>query len=352
LHVADASGAHTLFARDALRGAGFASEIFVEHVDPPLAAAARPFDDLDRFVVPGRTAVLYQLAVGSVLVDRLLERREPLLVNYHNLTPASFFWQWAPAWLHAVEAGREQLYRLAPRVTHAIAVSRFNERDLQGAGYRSTSVVPPFVDVGAFARAADPGVVAGPGAGRGARWLFVGKLLPHKSAHDLVRALAAYRRMFDPAATLALVGGHPVAPYARAVADYAVELGLEAAVELAGSVTHDELAARYRAADVFVCLSEHEGFCFPLLEAMHHGVPVVAFDAGAVPDTLGAAGLVLRAKDPGHVAAAVHRVVHDAALRAAVVEAGRDRLASYDLDATARRFVAEITGALGRRGAR
>ena len=175
LHVADASGAHTLHARDALRDAGFASEIFVEHVDPPLAAQARPFDDLDRFVVPGRSAVLYQLAVGSVLVDHLLRRREPLLVNYHNLTPASFFWQWAPDWLYAVEAGREQLYRLAPRVTHAIAVSRFNEQDLQGAGYRSTSVVPPFVDVGAFARGGVRAVrpptrpPGAPGGGGGAR---------------------------------------------------------------------------------------------------------------------------------------------------------------------------------------
>ncbi|MGO9342330.1 MAG: hypothetical protein ACLP6E_07395, partial [Acidimicrobiales bacterium] len=147
LHVADASGAHTLHARDALREAGFSSELFVDLVDAPLAHEVKTFDELDGFVVPDATAIIYQLAVGSRLVDQLIARKEPLIVNYHNLTPASFFWKWAPDWLDAVALGRSQLHGLAGRTTHAIAVSEFNERDLRGAGYMSTAVVPPFVDV-------------------------------------------------------------------------------------------------------------------------------------------------------------------------------------------------------------
>ena len=339
LHVADASGSHTLQARDALRDAGIASEVFAEHVDEPLRTEAHPLDALDAFVVPGATILVYQLAVGSAVVDGLLRRAEPLVVNYHNLTPASFFWQWAPDWLEAVEWGRQQLHRLAPRTEHAVAVSAFNERDLRAAGYRSTSVVPPFVDVAGFGPPARHGRAR---ARTGAHWLFVGKLLPHKAAHDLVKALAAYRRAYDPGATLALVGGHPVPAYAAAVADFAASLGLAGAVELTGAVSHDELAARYRAADVFVCLSDHEGFCFPLLEAMHHAVAVVALDAGAVADTLGCAGVVLRDKDPARVATAVHRVMVDDRLHAAVVAAGRARLGAFDRRRTAARYVAEI----------
>jgi glycosyltransferase involved in cell wall biosynthesis len=338
LHVADASGAHTLHARDALRSAGWRSEVFAEHVDEPLRDQAHPFDALDRFVVPGATILVYQLAVGSAVVERLLRRREPLVVNYHNLTPASFFWQWAPNWLGAVEWGRQQLHRLAPRVAHAVAVSAFNERDLRGAGYRSTSVVSPFVDVGALGCSAR----ADHDATRGARWLFVGKLLPHKAAHDVIKALAVYRRCFDSTATLALVGGHPVPAYARAVSQYAGALGLGDAVELTGSVSEEDLAARYREADVFVCLSDHEGFCFPLLEAMHQGLPVVGFDAGAVADTVGEAGLVLPGKEPGRVAAAVRRVLTDAELRACLVRAGRARLHRFELQRTGARYVEEI----------
>jgi len=347
LHVADASGAHTLHVRDALRSAGFQSELFVDHVDAALAGVVHNFEELDSFVLPGQTAILYQLAVGSRLVDHLLMRTEPLLVNYHNLTPASFYWKWAPDWLEAVALGRSQLYALAKRTSHAIAVSEFNEGDLRGAGYRSASVVPPFV--GAARTAPQPRSQAthkDPQAG--ATWLFVGKLLPHKAAQHLVRALAVYREMYDPQARLVLIGGHPIASFADAVREYSRSLGIADAVEMAGATSDSELADAYERADAFVCLSDHEGFCFPLLEAMAHGIPVVAFAAGAVPDTLGDAGILLHDKSGATVAAAVHRVVTDAELRSRLVEAGAARLRKFDLVVTERAFTEEIRSALGR----
>ena len=347
LHVADASGAHTLHARDALRSAGFESEIFVDLVDAPLAHETHDFAELDRFVNPGHTALLYQMAVGSRLVDDILRREEPLLVNYHNLTPASFFWKWAPDWLDAVALGRSQLHRLAKRTSHAIAVSEFNERDLKAAGYLSTSVVPPFVDVGNHAAPVPPATAtatatATAGTPKGATWLFVGKLLPHKAAHDLVRALAAYRQAYDPSARLVLVGGHSVASYAEAVRGYAGSLGLSDAVDLKGSTSPEGLQAAYAAADVFVCLSEHEGFCFPLLEAMNNSLPVVAYAAGAVPDTLGTAGILLGDKSGPAVASAVHRVLADSGLRGRMVAAGHRRLGVFSLNHTRARFAEQV----------
>ena len=107
----------------------------------------------------------------------------------------------------------------------------------------------------------------------GADLLFVGKVSPHKGQHDLVKALAAYRRLYDPEARLHLVGGAISDEYRTAVERFADELGLLDAVEIAGSVTHEELIAYYAAADAFVCLSNHEGFCVPLLEAMYHRPP-------------------------------------------------------------------------------
>lgn len=343
LHVADASGTHTLRAREALRRAGYVSEIFVEHVDPPLASQAHHIDQLDAHGGPG-TALLYQLSVGSAVVDRLLARSEPLLVDYHNLTPASFFWEWAPDWLDAVALGWRQLHRLAPRALHAMADSAFNEADLVSAGYRSTSVVPPLVDVG----------VAGAAGswprrrwqGHGARWLFVGKLLPHKGAHRLVQAFAAYREAYDPEAHLVLVGGAPIAAYRDAVVAYADDLGVGRSVSLAGAVSDEALARRYATADVLVCLSAHEGFCFPLVEAMAHGLPVVAARAGAVGDTLDGAGILLRSPRPSQVAAAVHRVLTDADLRGRLAARGRARLADFAAERSASRFVAEVGRAL------
>lgn len=346
LHVADASGSHTLRARDALRRAGYEADIFVEHVDPPLAGEAYPFEQLDAHVRPGRTALLYQLSVGSAVVDGLLRRSEPLLVNYHNLTPASFFWQWAPEWLDAVDMGWRQLHRLAPRVLHAIADSEYNRRDLVAAGYRSTSVAAPLVGTPAAGPDSRTAGWQRRRSASGARWLFVGKLLPHKGAHRVVQAFAAYRASYDPEARLALVGGTPITSYRDAVRSYVDDLGLGSVVEITGSVTEEALARRYASADVFVCLSAHEGFCFPLLEAMGHGLPIVAADAGAVGDTLGRAGVLLRRPAPSTTAAAVHRVLCDGSLRRYLAAQQVVQLASFSPDRSAGMLVGHVEQAL------
>jgi glycosyltransferase involved in cell wall biosynthesis len=210
----------------------------------------------------------------------------------------------------------------------------FNERELQAAGYRSTTTVPLLLDLDGFAGSPDPTLaarLAGQRAGGGSELLFVGKVSPHKGQHDLVKALAAYRRLYDPQARLRLVGGAISDEYRAAVERFADELGLIDAVEIAGSVTHEELIAYYAAADVFVCLSNHEGFCVPLLEAMYHRVPIVAYTNTAVPETVATAGLVLPDKQPARVAAAIHRVVTDQNLRAALARAASERVASFAL---------------------
>jgi len=353
LHVADASGTHTLALRDVLRRAGYRSDIFVEQVDPPLAAEARPIGQLDEALASEPSLLVYQLSVGSAVVDRLLRRPEPLVVNYHNLTPASFFWEWAPDWLDAVALGRRQLYQLAERAAHAVADSEFNRRDLVAAGYRSTAVVPPLV--AAAGRTADdagspPLPATRAGRATGGRWLFVGKLLPHKGAHRLVQALAAYRHAYDGGARLTVVGGTPIAAYADAVRRYAADLGLADAVTLAGPVSDEARDQAYDDADVFVCLSAHEGFCFPLVEAMARGLPVVAADAGAVADTAGSGALVVDRAGPEVVAAAVRRVIVDDRLRARLVARGRERAAHFAVERSAAALLVEVRRALAMAG--
>ena len=147
---------------------------------------------------------------------------------------------------------------------------------------------------------------------------------PHKGQDDLVKALAAYRRLYDPDARLHVVGGAICEEYQMAVERFADELGLADAVEFAGSVSHEELIAYYDECDVFLCLSNHEGFCVPLLESMYHRLPIVAYTITAVPETVQQAGLILPDKEPARVAAAIHRVVDDAGLRASWPQAPRN----------------------------
>ena len=175
--------------------------------------------------------------------------------------------------------------------------------------------------------------------------LFVGKVSPHKGQHDLVKALAAYRRLYDPKARLRLVGGAISDAYQTAVERFADELGLLDAVEIAGSVSHEELIAYYGAADAFVCLSNHEGFCVPLIEAMYHRLPIVAYTNTAVPETVRGAGLILPNKEPMRVAAAVDRVVRDVGLRATLAQAASERVAAFSLPRVQEGFASALEAA-------
>ena len=337
-----AVAAHALEVDRLLRDLGIPSTIFADQVHPEFEGRARHHTEFGKGVTARRGDVLlYQLAVGSLVADFLYDRSERLVVNYHNITPARFFDRWEPDAVHAVTWGQAQLRKLAARCELGIAVSTYNERELQRAGYRTTAVAPVLVDLDGLRAASDEAVeerLRAAKADGGRDWLFVGRLSPNKAQHDLIKALAVHRRLYDDRARLHLVGSSSSAAYSAALRDFAAALDLGDAVFLHQGVPAGTLAAHYRSADVFVCLSEHEGFCVPLLEAMHHGLPIVALAAAAVPETLGDAGVLLPGKDPALVAAAVNRVTTDAALRAALVEAGVARLDRFTLDRTRNAF--------------
>ena len=324
-----AVGAHLLEVRRVAHGLGLESEVYADTVHPAMAGKARDYRSYRH--VAG-DALLYQLAIGSVVGDFVLGRPGPVVVNSHNVTPVRDVADWEPDAVYGLSWGRAQLAAFAAKADLGIAVSRYNARELDAAGFRRTTVVPVLVDVEAFERDVDEAAVTrltGPSA-----WLFVGRVAPHKSQHDLIKAFAVYRRVYDPAAVLRIVGAPSSAAYDTALRSLADALGVAGAVEITGGVGAGELAAHYRAADAFVCLSEHEGFCVPLLEAMHHRLPIVAFASTAVPETVADAGLLLPQKGPATVAAAVHRVLSDAVLRAELVGRGTARLADFALHRT------------------
>jgi glycosyltransferase involved in cell wall biosynthesis len=343
----DAIGGHVVQLRDLLRSRGYRSDIYYGNATVDRLDYGFPVTRLGDRSSAGRV-LLYQLSIGSGVADIFRQRRERKFVNYHNITPADLLEAWMPSVGDEVRRGRAQLRDLAPVTEFAIADSCFNERELQAAGYRSTTTVPLLIDLEGFAGTPDPRLAArleAEKSGGGADLLFVGKVSPHKGQHDLVKALAAYRRLYDPDARLRLVGGAISDAYQTAVERFAEELGLHNAVEIAGSVSHEELIAYYGAADAFVCLSNHEGFCVPLLEAMYHQLPIVAYTNTAVPETVRGAGLILPNKEPMRVAAAVDRVVRDQGLRATLARAALERVATFSLPRVREGFATALDAA-------
>jgi glycosyltransferase involved in cell wall biosynthesis len=333
-----AVGWHAFEIRRALLDAGIDSEVFTDESLPGLPMDAHGFLEYGTsFAARSDDVLLYHSAVGSRVAQFVGARAERLIVDYHNITPPEYFADWEPLIASNLELGRDQLVGLGSRVLLGLADSSFNAGELVGCGFGAVTVVPILLDVDALVRSASVGV-RWPG-GDGARWLFVGRVAPNKAQHDVVKAFAWYRRVFDASASLVLVGGASSGSYWVALQRFVAELGLADAVRLAGSVRAEELEGLYRSADVFVCLSEHEGFCVPLLEAMAHDVPVVAFDAAAVGETLGDAGVLLDTKRPAFVAEAVARVLGDTGLRRALVEAGRCRVQLFDLARSRRKLL-------------
>jgi glycosyltransferase involved in cell wall biosynthesis len=340
----DAVSHHTLEAQRVLHSMGFVSEIYAGNMGPGLHGRVHLLEELPR-EPPERQWVCYQASIGSSAADVFAAHPGLKLLDYHNISPAELVERWLPHLGEEVRLGRRQLAELAPVVELAFADSEFNRVELEEAGYRRSAVAPLMVDTTNLLSPPDQRLMERLAKGRaegGRDWLFVGQMLPHKAHQDVIKALVLFRRLFDPEARLHLVGRESCPAYADALHRYASALGLGAAVDFAGSVSAAELSAYYESADVFVCCSDHEGFCAPLLEAMHHRVPVVAYGVTAVPETVLDAGIVLPSKSSVLVACAVERVLADDRLREGLVQAGLERTQAFSVEGARRGFAQAI----------
>jgi len=264
---------------------------------------------------------------------------------YHNITPPAFFKAVNPKLARQMEQGREQLLRLRDRVAFAIADSEYNERELHALEYRRTSVVPFPIDQRLDAPP-NPELLNKLSSPAGPALLFVGRLVPNKCQDDLIKLLYFYRR-FEPRARLWLVGSAWPLEYEQWLKSFAADLGLYEAVHFAGHITRpDLLTAYYRAASVYVSMSEHEGFGRPLIESMYLRLPVLAYAEAAVPDTLGEAGLLFRQKNYEALAEVVDLLVRDQVLRARVILRQQQRAANFLVSNVRRRWEQVLTAAL------
>jgi glycosyltransferase involved in cell wall biosynthesis len=334
LSYGDAISNEALAIQGHLRAAGYESEIFAEKVHPRMAHLARPLWEYRREGSLG-TVCLFHFSIGSAAGRLAFHSPDPLVAIYHNITPAPFFLGFHPHLAGLCHHGRRELAAFAPRTDLALGDSEYNRRELEATGFQRTGVLPIVLDLGLYDRPASPVVRRLYDDGR-TNILFVGRIIPNKRIEDLVRVFAAYQRWVDPRSRLLLVGDHRgFERYFDRLRELVSELRLDEVV-FTGQVDDDELYAYYRDADVFLCLSEHEGFCVPLQEAMHFGVPVVAYDAGAVRETLHGGGILLREKRPEEIAELLGRLRADETLRRAVLgtqERAMARVRSTDFGA-------------------
>lgn len=332
----DAIGGAVLGMRRVLRAAGFDSEIFADLIASDLRRDARTAGELEALVRP-EDCVIYHLSIGSPLAA--LVRRLPCkrAIYYHNITPESFYVGTNPAVVYWLRRGREDLAALAPIADLCMAPSQYSLDELDAAGARTSRLVRLPIHLERFGPQPANTPQTPPTV------LFVGRIAPNKRQDELIRYLAALHSLGSADVTLSLVGSYADTDrYLLGLQRFSEDLGVSRSVRITGALTEAELGHAYAGASVFACASVHEGFCVPLVEAMSFGLPVVARRAGAVPETLDGAGLLLDTDDPLVWASCIRQLLEDPVLRATLGDRGRQRAAAI----TGEPVEAELTRSL------
>ncbi len=324
----DAISGEARALRAVFRAWGHAAEIVCEplRTAPQVRHEVQTPEHIGPSLRPDDVALLH-LSIGTPInrFFRSLRCRKVLL--YHNITPASYFRLYNPALCADLAAGRQQVAELAGTADLNLADSAFNARELTELGFSDVRVLPLLIDLAEFSGDAHDAAVA-QRLGHGLQnVLFVGRCVPNKRIEDLLVVLHYLQRGLAPRARLVHVGSQAgVEAYHTLLLAQARELGLRDTLFL-GPVTQAGLNTCYRAADAFLCLSAHEGFCAPLLEAMLHGVPVLACDAGAIAETLDGAGVLFHQRDLHVIAEVTAAVLQNTELRHAIHARQEQRIA-------------------------
>jgi L-malate glycosyltransferase len=327
-HRGDAIGDSARRMRALLRQLGHDSDIYALTIDESLQGDIRPFSDTSA----GRGDVtLFHYALPSPMTEAFARLAGGRVLQYHNVTPAAFFADYDPVLFRLAALARRELATLVGRIDLALGVSEYNRRELDELGFAPTGVLPLAVDTTRITRAAPRPAIDKMLDDEYVNFLFVGRIAPNKKIEDHLRLAEHYKRYVDAFYRFIFVGRFDVVPrYYSTVRALLTEYRLmHERFVFTGPVTDEELAAYYRNAAVYISLSEHEGFCAPLIEAMAADVPILAYSAAAVPETLGGAGIQFAPKDLEQAAELAGALAFDDGLRRAIIAGQRRRLADF-----------------------
>jgi len=327
LSSGDAISDEMLEIRSVLREQGHVSEIFVHGYDPHSAKHIKDYREYRRTSAPDNI-VLFHFSIGSPVSKMAFRVPDRKIMIYHNITPHDFFLDNNRILARECYKGRLELNLFADKVDLALGDSEFNRRELEAVGFKTTGVLPLLIDFAKFDGRADPVMSRLLDTGK-TTLLFVGRVIPNKRPEDILKVFHYYQKVFNPDSQLILAGDYRGQErYLAGLQDFVLRLGLKD-VYFTGHTSFPELLACYRAAHVYLSLSEHEGFGVPLLESFAQKIPVIALAAGAVEETMNGGGILLRRKDFTGTAALIDRIITDEKFKSGIVAGQVKALAKY-----------------------
>ena len=336
----DAIGNDTIALHDTLVENGYNTAIYANDVDPKLPQGIAQTTDAYQ-PLPG-DIILYHLSTGSDMNYKITEFNVRLVIMYHNITPETFFTRYDRMAYDICSYGLRAARYLAKKAEFCFADSEFNKQDLRQLGYTcDIEVLPILIAFDDYKKKPQEKIISKYKDGY-TNIVFTGRVVRNKKQEDLIAAFYYYKKYINPKSRLIIVGRYDVfAEYYNQLVYYVEKLGVEDVI-FTGRVKFDEILAYYKVADIFLCLSEHEGFCVPLVEAMVFDVPVIAYDSTAVGETLAGSGLLLEDKSPAVVAEAIDYVVTHKDIQKQMIENQRKRLKYFEHDRIKKQFLAAI----------
>ncbi len=343
LGYGDAIGHEVLGIQRVLQDDGYHSEIFVETADRRLEHLTTDYREMVGAVAPD-DVLIHHFSIGSRASRTAYALPGRMALVYHNITPPEYFLGVHQDLVKLCFRGRRELTAYIARCELALGDSEYNRQELDALGFRSTGVLPVVPD---FAHLdLPPNTMTAERFDDG--WtnvMFVGRVIPNKKFEDVIRAFHVYRTRHNPRSRLLLVGSYGGFEKYLAMLHALIARLATPDVHFLGHVSNEELTALYDVADLFLCASEHEGFCVPLIESFYKQVPVLAYAATAVPATMDGGGVLYNTKDPFEIARVMAAVLDDADLEDRVIatqDASLARLLARDFGGTLLRFVDQI----------
>jgi L-malate glycosyltransferase len=326
----DAISISALEMRNLFRSWGFPSEIYTcpQYIHPLIRREGHDYRNYGARSSK-ENIVIYHFSVGSELTPVFQQLPDKKVMVYHNITPAEFIRETNPEVAAILEKGRLELSQLKDTPLIALADSEYNRQELDRQGYANTDVLPLLIDFSKYPAKPRKAVMKRYQDGF-VNLFFAGRVAPNKKHEDLIKVFYFYNRYINSHSRLILVGSWATMERYYQQLNYLVEYLKLDNVVFTGLVDADELVAYYRVSDIFITMSEHEGFCLPLLEAMHYQLPILAYNATAIPYTLGNAGILIEEKRYEEIAEIIDIIMNDRQLQETLKAGGRKQLESYD----------------------
>jgi glycosyltransferase involved in cell wall biosynthesis len=320
----DAIGNDVIEIRDILRKWGYKSDIYAQNIHPKMNA--KRYTDYKK-VSSKDNLLIFHFSIGSEVSDFVKTLPDQKILRYHNITPHKYFIGINDYLANLLKTGRNELKSFAGITDLALGVSEYNRLELQELGFKNTDVLPILVD---FEKYNNPNhKLLERYEDDYMNILFVGQISPQKRQGDIIKAYYYYK-CINPKSRLFLVGNYEVSErYYEQLQELVRRLKLKD-VYITGRVDFKDMVAYYKLADVFLCMSEHEGFCVPLLESMFFDIPVIAYNSTAMPYTLGKAGILIKEKNYEEIAEMINLLVEDTELRNRIIKKQNERLKEFD----------------------